>query len=109
MYWALVGFGALFPLGGGALLYAAYDWQQRVKRSFSWPTAQGRVLKSEVALTWGGGVNGASRIHYVPTSSTNIPSTTYSTPTTTSNWEVTLLPRRVPRKNVLQPTPLGAR
>ena len=64
MYWALVGFGALFPLGGSALLYAAYDWQQRVKRSFSWPTAQGRVLKSEVVLTRRVGVN--SRINYVP-------------------------------------------
>ena len=65
MYWVLVGFGALFLLGGSALLYAAYDWQQRVKRSFSWPTVQGRVLKSEVVLTRSAEVN-SSRLNYVP-------------------------------------------
>ena len=47
-YWVLVGFGALFLLVGSALLYPAYNWQQRVKRSFFWPTVQGRVLKSGI-------------------------------------------------------------
>ena len=46
-YWVLVGFGALFFLCGSASLCAAYSWRQRVKRSFSWPSVQGRVLKSE--------------------------------------------------------------
>ena len=62
-YWVLVGFGALFLLVGSALLYPAYNWQQRVKRSFSWPTVQGRVLKSGIGSVWGGASGGIS---YVP-------------------------------------------
>ena len=63
MYWVLVGFGALFLLGGSTLPYAAYNWQQRGKRSFSWSTVQGRVLKSEIAFIRGGASGGRS---YVP-------------------------------------------
>ena len=107
-YWVLVGFGALFFLCGSASLCAAYSWRQRVKRSFSWPSVQGRVLKSEFGesdkIGSGSGSSYAPVVEYE-----YIPLTTYSTPTTISKWEVTLPPRVVPRKNVPQPTPLGAR
>ncbi len=47
-YWKILSLGVLFILGGPGLLYAAHRLRQRIKRSHSWPTAQGRVLKSEV-------------------------------------------------------------
>ena len=66
-YWVLVGFGALFLLIGSALLYPAYNWQQRVKRSFFWPTVQGRVLKSGIdSIAFRAGTGRSDGISYQP-------------------------------------------
>ena len=61
-YWVLVGFGALFFLCGSASLCAAYSWRRRVKLSFSWPTVQGRVVKSEFGAT----INSRRGTSYAP-------------------------------------------